>query len=211
MSLILQKYRLHLSDKNFLISLGVAVLLFAGSLVGNFYAGTYATRQASNSVTDLILSTIPVFDIDHIFVYSSMIFLAFMFVLCVIEPKRIPFVLKSIALFIFTRSIFITLTHIAPFPSQIVVESALLSKFSFSADLFFSGHTGLPFLMALAFWNHKIIRYIFIAGSLVGATIVLAAHIHYSIDVFSAFFITYTIFHLSEVFFKKDYALFLEK
>jgi hypothetical protein len=36
------------------------------------------------------------------------------------------------------------------------------------------------------------------------------AHIHYSIDVFSAFFITYTIFHLSEKIFIKDRKMFYE-
>ena len=34
------------------------------------------------------------------------------------------------------------------------------------------------------------------------------AHFHYSIDVLSAFFITYTIYHLARFFFEKDYLLF---
>jgi hypothetical protein len=34
------------------------------------------------------------------------------------------------------------------------------------------------------------------------------AHLHYSIDVLSAFFITYTISHIACVFFKKDLLLF---
>ena len=83
-----------------------------------------------------------------------------------------------------------------------------MEKFAFGGDLFFSGHTGLPFLMALIFWDNKYLRWIFILTSVMFATVVLLAHLHYSIDVLSAFFITYTIFHIALFLFKKDRRLF---
>jgi hypothetical protein len=78
----------------------------------------------------------------------------------------------------------------------------------FGADLFFSAHTGMPFLGALAFWKEKEIRYFSLFGSLFFAVVVLLGHLHYSIDVASAFFITYGIFHIAQYFFPKDWKLF---
>jgi membrane-associated phospholipid phosphatase len=62
-------------------------------------------------------------------------------------------------------------------------------------------------LMAFIFWDSKPLRYIFIGWSVLFALTVLLGHLHYSIDVASAVFITYTIFHLSQIIFKKDFVL----
>ena len=196
----------HLKDKEFVMSFlaGIAILLI--SLVINFYSSTYATKSASNPVTDIILSNIPVFDVDHFFIYGPWILWIFVGLICTTKPFRIPFILKSIALFVIIRSIFISLTHIGPFPSQILIEpSRLINDFSTGGDLFFSAHTGLPFLMALIFWQKKYLRYLFILTSIFFGAIVLLGHLHYSIDVLAAFFITYSIYHIAEVFFKKDF------
>ena len=76
--------------------------------------------------------------------------------------------------------------------------------FAFGGDLFFSAHTGTPFLMALAFWDNKFLRILFIVTAVFFGVIVLLGHFHYSIDVLAAFFITYTIYHMAEIIFKKD-------
>ncbi len=201
-----KKLAFHLSDREFLFSLAVGLFLLIASLVLNYYAGNYATREASNSVTDLILDNLPVMNVDFIFIEGAVILWIFSFLVAIREPKSIPFALKSIALFIFIRSIFISMTHLGPFPDQIFI--APNKVFSFGADLFFSGHTGFPFLFALIFWENKWLRNIFIAASIFFGASVLLGHLHYSIDVFSAFFITFGIFHLAKYFFKKDYDIF---
>ena len=195
-------------NKNFLLSSGIAVLFLILSLVVNFYAGTYATLRASNAVTDIVLSNIRVYDVDGIFVYGAIILWIFIASLCVFEPKRIPFVFKSTALFVLIRSIFISLTHIGPFPSQLVIDSNFLAKFTPGGDLFFSAHVGLPFLLALIFWENIRLRVFFVASSLFFGAIVLMGHLHYSIDVLAAFFITYTIYHMACAFFPKDKKIF---
>jgi hypothetical protein len=150
---ILKKY---FGDTTFLKSCGVGFLLLFLSFIVNFYAGIYATESASNHVNDIILSNIPVFDVDTIFIYGPLVLWVIVTFLCLSEPKYSPFVLKSIALFIVIRSVFMTLTHIGPFPDQIVLNySDLIGKFTFGGDLFFSAHTGLPFLMALIFRENK--------------------------------------------------------
>ena len=121
------------------------------------------------------------------------------------------FVAKSIALFIIIRAGFVTLTHIGPFPTEVPINysSDWIWWVSQGGDLFFSAHTGLPYLMALVFGVlNKWYFYIFTAVAAFFGVVVLLGHLHYSIDVLSAFFISYGIYKLSEVFFKKDKALF---
>jgi hypothetical protein len=185
-------------------------LLIILSLGFNYLAGTYASRNASNAVTDILLDHLPIVNVDFVFVEGFAIFLIFVLALLLHEPKRMPFVLKSIALFIFIRAIFVSLTHIGPFPLHAAIDNDLIVKYiNFTGDLFFSGHTGVPYLMALIFWQQKILRWIFIALSLFFAGVVLLGHLHYSIDVFAAFFITFTIYHIAKKFFSKDYKIFM--
>jgi len=205
-----QKNKFYFSQRSFLWACVASAIFLIVSLVVNFYAGMYATEIASNSVSDIILSNTPVFNVDGIFTYGPLLLWAFIVYICVEEPKRIPFILKSVALFTIIRSVFITLTHLGPFPRIIAYDPNVffLRNFTFGADLFFSGHVGVPFLLALIFWDDKKLRYIFIVSSIIFSLIVLLGHLHYSIDVLSAFFITYTIFHMAQKLFPRDYHLF---
>lgn len=196
-------------DRQFLISCGIAFVMLAVAFVANFYVGLYAVERASNPVTDIILSNIPVFDVDGIFIYGPIILWLFVALILVRNPKQIPFTIKSMALFIFIRSVFVTLTHIGPFPGHLVFPAnSFITFFTSGSDLFFSGHTGLPFLLALIYWRDENLRWIFLGASVLFGIVSLLGHLHYSIDVLSAFFITYTIFHLSERFFPKAEKLF---
>lgn len=203
-------YKTLFSDRQFVWSLIFGFLLLFLSLLTNYEAGTFATEHASQPVTDLVLDHIPVFDVDTIFIYGPFFIWIIVSVIGLRSPQKIPFILKSIALFVFIRSGFITLTHIGPFPDQIIVGNPgdLIRKFTFGGDLFFSAHTGLPFLMALVFSYNKELRAFFILCAVYFGVIVLMAHLHYTIDVMSAFFITYTIYHIAIVLFNKDYLRF---
>ena len=186
---------------------GVAFLIVG--LVVNFLAGSYATSHVSNPVNDLILDHIPTLDVDGIFIYGIIIFFLFVAGLLSVRPRRIPFVLKSFSLFIVIRSFFIILTHVAPSIHQAPLDTSsfIVNTFTFT-DLFFSGHTGLPFLMALVFWDEKFLRGLFMATAVLFGIVVLLGHYHYSIDVFAAFFITFGVYKISERFFVKDFHLF---
>jgi hypothetical protein len=199
----------HWSRKTILASSLWGGLLLALSLYINFLAGTYATIHASNAVSDLILDHIPTFDVDGIFIYGIILFFIFVGILVLLRPRRAPFVMKSFSAFILIRSFFVILTHLGPSLQQspMDVNSYIVNTITFNGDLFFSGHTGLPFLMALVFWNNKKLRTTFLALSVFFGVVVLMGHLHYSIDVFSAFFITYGIFHISTRLFAKDYHL----
>lgn len=204
----INKHRVCWSNKSFILSTIVGFVFLILSLVVNYYAGLYATEKASLAVTDIILSNIPVYDVDGMFIYGPFVLWAFVIILSLIKPQRIPFILKSIALFILIRSVFITLTHIGPFPNSLPLNSDLLKYFTSGSDLFFSAHTGLPFLMALIFQEHRQLLILFTVMAVFFGIIVLMAHLHYSIDVLSAFFITYAIYHITCFLFKKDKEMF---
>jgi len=205
-------------DKRLLKALAGSFLLLILSLVVNYFASLYAMERASNSVTDIILSNIPIFEVDYIFVWGPIVFWAVLAVFLFREPGRIPFVLKNVALFVIIRSFFISLTHIGPFPDHVTLDAygynwiqdyfhtnpALSFIFSSGSDLFFSAHTGIPFLLALIFWKDRHLRTFCLASSVFFGIIVLLGHLHYSIDVASAFFITYAISHIGIRIFKDD-------
>jgi membrane-associated phospholipid phosphatase len=212
MKQIIKNHKDFWSDAQSLSAAFLSCIFLGLSFIANYYAGIYATIKASNPVTDIILDNIRVYDVDSIFIYGPLVLWGFVIILCFNRPKRIPFVLKSIALFIIIRSIFITLTHIGPSVEGLGLDysSKVIRDFTFGGDLFFSAHTGLPFLMALVFGKDIRLRAIFTLTAVFFGAIVLMGHVHYSIDVLSAFFITYTIFHLAKYFFKKDWKLFNE-
>lgn len=198
----------YMRDSPLLRSSLAGVVFLAVALVANHYAGLYAFESASNAVTDIILSNIRVYDVDGIFIYGPLVFWAFVTYLLIRRPATIPFTLKSLAVFVSVRALFVSLTHIAQFPEHIAVTSKFLFFFSTGGDLFFSGHTGVPFLLALIFWKDLRLRILFIATSIFFGIIVLMGHLHYTIDVAGAFFITYTIFHISQYMFQRDYKVF---
>ncbi|MDO8576427.1 MAG: phosphatase PAP2-related protein [bacterium] len=209
---LLRRYRHYGAQQEFRVSVLLSVLTFIASLITVFYAIGYATESASNAVTDIILSNTPVYDVGGLFVYGTIFFVLAGTAFIAAHPKRIPFALHTIALFYFTRAAFISLTHLGPFPLDTANSfdfGTILSRFFFGGDLFFSGHTGLAFLLALMFWYEKKARYFFLAASVYFGAIVLLGHLHYSIDVASAFFITYGIFHIAAWLFPKDRAVFL--
>ncbi len=204
-----QNHKLYWSQKYFRKSIFFGLFLLIISFIINSAADTYTLTHASNHVTDIILDNVRVFNVDFIFVEGFTMFWFFVVLLQIREPKTLPFVLKSLALFIIIRSIFISLTHIAVPPQHSFTDPGyLFTKFTSQDDLFFSSHTGSPFLFALIYWRNKTLRIVFLATSVFLGTAVLLGHLHYSIDVFAAFFITYGIFDIARYFFPKDYVLF---
>jgi len=206
-----------LRDRAFLESLFLGVLSILASLISVYYSTHYATVSSSNSVTDIILSNTRVYDVDLLFVYGALAAVLFsIIVVLVFRLRHAPFILKSASLLLLIRSVFVSLTHISPYPTHAAISDTFLTSTSLAQmfftgdDLFFSGHVGLTFLMALLLWNTPVLRYVYLALSVMFAVVVLLGHIHYSIDVFAAYFITYTIYSMATHVFKDDYRRTLE-
>jgi membrane-associated phospholipid phosphatase len=204
---IFKRHQILWLDKHFAYSSVIGLVLFFVSLYINNLASVYALRSASSSVNDIILDNIPIYNVNEVVTTGAFLIFIFALIAATIYPKKIPFLLKSAALFIVIRSVFITLTHLGPMPHSFIDDRDFFSSYNVGTDYFFSGHTGLPFLASLIFWDKVWLRYIFIFASLLLGASVLLGHLHYSIDVFAAFFITYTIYVIAQKFFPKDYNL----
>jgi len=120
----------------------------------------------------------------------------------------VPFALKAMALFLLVRAVFVALTHMAPSPIDPQKTVPFFNSIFYGSDLFFSGHTGMPLLAALAFWHIPQWRIFYLALTAFFGVVVLLGHYHYSIDVLAALFITHGVFQISCWLFGRDYALF---
>lgn len=195
-----------LKDKFFLVNLVIAFILQLVAINISNEAGFVATQAASAPVTDLIISHVPRIDTYPIHAELSGIFFKYRIFFIVLMLPYAPFALYAMSLIMLTRSVFINLTNLGiPIDSRPIVSTG-----TFGGDLFFSGHVAFPFMLALIFWNLKLLRYFFLILTVVFGLGALLGHYHYSIDVFAAPFITYGIFNLSKKLFK-DMHLYTDK
>lgn len=170
-----------------------------------YFAGSYTTTDAKVSeVRDLILDHTPAINstiLIFIYVWVFTLLTTFLYIYPLIfNPKKIHYFLGLISLWTFIRAIFIILTHLKTPADAIIINFPwLIRSFYFQNDLFFSGHTGLPFLGYLIFRKeNKSLSYIFLAASIIMGITVILLHQHYSIDVLAAFFITYGVYKIGE-------------
>lgn len=200
------------TKNNFLLFLsGFSFLILA--IISKSLSDKYVDYADSTAVGDLILNNIPTFNVDDIVILGTLSFIFLVFILFLTRPKYWSFSLKAFSLFIIIRAFFVSLTHLGTNLHQVVMDTNALGYnfynflFYSKTDFFFSGHTGIPFLLALIFYKEKKLRYFFFACSFVFGATMLLGHLHYSIDVFAAPFITYTIFVIAKKLFTKDYEL----
>jgi membrane-associated phospholipid phosphatase len=194
-------------------SMYLGLLLLGLSLMIQVSAGRYSERRALNTnfAGDMFLDNLPVLNLDYVIVQGALAFFIFSIVLFAFHPRHALFGVKAIALFVIVRAFFINLTHIGIYPENTFtvdgVGSWVYNAINFNGNFFFSGHTGMSFLIALIFWREKLWRRLYLVASIVFGASVLLAHVHYSIDVFAAPFITYSIMRTAAKLFPKDYAL----
>ena len=176
----------------------LALLFLAMGLTATIVSSHYVDEINTVAVPDLILDAIPVIDLSFLFVWGILIVLIIYLAYTIYHPKTFHYSLGMLSLFLLVRSAFIILTHLkAPVGAIPVASQGFLQFLTYSNDLFFSGHTGLPFLGFLVF-KHSKIRYFMLVASIILAITVLFMHVHYSIDVASAYFITYGIYIIGD-------------
>ena len=196
-----------LGDTQFFLSLFKGAILLTAAFIVETLANTYASIHASAPVADVILSNIPAHNVFWYYAYGPIIFTSILLVICLRWPSKLPFVIKSLAIFYFIRSAFVCLTHLGIPPGQIVGPGAspAIRRYFLGGDFFFSGHVGMPILMTCIFWGHVWVRRFLVVASIFFAIVVLWGHYHYSIDVAGAILITPSIFAIARWLFPEDY------
>ena len=181
-----------------------SLFLLAVAIFLDYLAGIYVNKTPGVVAPDLILDHIPTLDLDLIFIYGDVLIIALIFLFPLFfSVKQFHKAISQFSLLIIVRAAFTTFTHLeTPLGALKFHIPNLISIISFQNDMFFSGHTAVPFLGFLLFKDSKI-RYFFLASSIVMAATVLFMHVHYTIDVFSAFFITYGVYKIGERLFKR--------
>jgi hypothetical protein len=198
-------------------SLYLGLVFFILAIIIQIAAGHYSARSSANAnfAGDLFLDNLPTVNLEIFIVGGGILVWGAAAVLGLLYKRHLLFSLKAVSLFIIVRAFFINLTHLGAYPTSHFVPLAgaigsIYNSFTFRGNFFFSGHTGFPFLLALIFWDKKNIRRVFLFLSLLFGAVVLLAHVHYSIDVFAAPFITYGIFIIAQRVFYDDYRILLE-
>ena len=111
METTLRLYQTLFGSRGYLRSLSEGAAFLAASTIAIFAAVTYATVNASNYVTDFVLSRVGPFNVRFLFIYGT--FTAFVITASLLawRPNRLPFALKAVALFLLVRAVFVALTH----------------------------------------------------------------------------------------------------
>ncbi len=201
-------WKVLLRNHDYFVALVFSIILLVFAFSVNFLASSFNDTQVYLSVGDLLLDHLPTYDLHYLFIWGFYVILLCVFFYTVfLKPEIAPFAMKAYAILILVRCGSILLTNVGPpigfFYAGSPVVGTSLSDLFFRNDLFFSGHTAYPFLAFLLFRNSPI-RWFFLVCSLVMAATVLAMHVHYSIDVFAAFFITHGTYVLSDKVFVKS-------
>jgi hypothetical protein len=100
------KHKKYWQHKEFITSVILGTVFLFFSIVANFYAGIYATKNASGPVTDIILSNIRVYNMEDFFVYGPFVLWIVVTALCLYDPKN-PLLFSKVlpCLFLFIPSL----------------------------------------------------------------------------------------------------------
>lgn len=177
----------------------VAAVFVVVGLAADYYCGSYVTVTPGAKVPDLLLDKIPPVDLSFLFVYGYMVLLMVLFFYPgLFRVRMLHVVAIQFSVLLMLRSVFMIFTHLeTPAGSVPVSFPWFFENLYFENDMFFSGHTAMPFIGFYVF-RHSRLRYFFLVGAVVMGIVVLAMHLHYSIDVFAAFFMTYCSYKMGQ-------------
>ncbi len=184
--------------------LALSGIFLAVALFADYQCGVYVTARPGVKVPDLILDRLPTIDLSFLFTYGYMALIVGMFLYPLWgRPRMLHVVAIQFSLLLILRSLFMMFMHVStPADSVAVHFPGLFSRFYFENDMFFSGHTAMPFLGFYLFRPHRL-RYVYLGGSMIMGIVALLMHVHYSIDVFAAFFMTYCSYQMGNALLRK--------
>jgi len=235
--------------------LGISVLILLANLALLIWAGYFLDTNYSHlpPLPDLVLEVLPSWDVRFLIQIGLLTSLILFAAGSWNELPRMPYIFFIVGFWFFVRTVSMVVTPLG-IPADILTVypenfydlqsfwGLISSSLASPSVLFFSGHTGLPFLGYLIFkksircrtlgfpmllfsvvyffsgdlypswgwyilglgwllvffnWQRVIsLRYVFLTWSLVMALAVLFTHVHYTIDVIGAYFMTAGIYFI---------------
>lgn len=181
----------------------VGTALFALGWLAYAFLARYQDGKALPAGVDPLLSALPSASGDWLLTWGWLAFNgAVMLHWALARRPRLPYFLAMVGFWTLVRAVFIALTPVGP-PKELVrfyggALSFLRGRLFFDSELFFSGHTGLPYLYALlAGLATPLGRGCLAFSAVMGAGVLLTRN-HFPIDVVGAYFVTYSTWMLGK-------------
>ena len=190
-----------LSDRSFLLKLLITPGFFLVYSAITQKLGNYVEMRKGILLNDKILEIIPSFDFSlsiFILLYSS---LTIVILTHLHKPKVILRIIEMHFLVAVVRQICILCVALEPPIGIIVLRDVFLENTVYprnsplTKDLFFSGHVASIWLYSLCS-ESKMIKYYFGLAAILMSFMILSMRVHYSYDVYGAFFFTTIIYFL---------------
>ncbi len=175
----------------FLLTIGILIL----TLVSFVYFLTYNESRAGYTFNDPVLNLFEPVAISEFTFFITYFFSIYGIIISFRDPPLFIRLLQAYTIMTLLRMLCLYLLPLEAPESIIPLKDTFLQSTFYSGrenlkDLFFSGHTATIFLFAFGFKKRGMRQFFFAAGCSVGI-LVVAQHVHYSIDVIAAPFFAY--------------------
>ncbi len=161
---------------------------------------SYVETRPGAVLNDPVLNLFSPVDLTwfvFVILYGALIFAVIYFIK---NPVLLLKAMTAYAIMVIFRIIAMYLLPLDPPAKMIALQDPFVEFFgegvTLTRDLFFSGHTAIMFIFFLIA-EKKPIKLFFLIGTIIIAALVLVQHVHYSVDVFVAFFVSYCSYVIS--------------
>jgi membrane-associated phospholipid phosphatase len=198
---IMQNWKNAFADKIFKQKFLASFILLIVVLICLPFFFQFIEKRSGIILDDFILKNIQPVDVSIAIFFIIWVVSILMILRAVQKPAIFILLLTSFTLLTVSRIISIYFVVLNP-PANLIVLKDPLSNFFYGAtfitkDLFYSGHTATMFLMFLCL-EKKIEKCVALTASFFVGILVLVQHVHYSVDVLVAPFITYLIYRFAK-------------
>lgn len=171
----------------------LSFLALLGVFIPPFF--NYIQSKPGYIINDVILNLLPVQD----FSLSIFLLIYSVIILTAINLSTSPFLflkcLQAYCLLVAIRIICLYLVPLDPEQQMILLDDPFVGKLFYNGsvitkDLFFSGHVSTMFLFFLVI-PFRTLKYFFLIATILVSVFILIQHVHYTIDVIAAPFVSW--------------------
>jgi hypothetical protein len=193
-------------DNKFILSLIIVIIILISTLITFSKFLLYIENRQGFSYNDPLLKFFDAIDLNW-FIFS-LIYLSLIsgLVFLIKSPKDLITALTAFTIMVWIRTLFMYSLPLNPPVGTIDLKDPLIfiigTGQKITKDLFFSGHTSTLFLIFLSV-KKKNLKIIYLTATILVGLFVMLQKAHYSIDVFTAPFVAFCAYKISESIFKK--------